>query len=525
MNEKPLESTLEQQYLTLVSDFATDMLPMTEIDEVLWHVAQNVVAKLGFEDIVIYIFDEKRQLLIQKAAFGHKTPFKDEILNPLEVSLGQGIVGEVGLSKEAIIIDDTRLYPAYIVDDKARLSELTVPLIVDQQLLGVIDSEHSEVGFYTQQNLHVLTAIASMMATQISKIKAVKQLEETIVQLEYSRTIQNSLFEIAELIFETSSMNAFYQRLHRCISRLTFANNFYVALLSEDKKSFTLQYCVDEMDDVEEFELTQIDPNAPPSATAYVLLNNEPLLTYEADFKKRITNKTLSLIGTIPKAWLGVPFGDDNFRGAVVVQSYLGGYMFTPKDKRLLTFVAKHVKNAIERMQHKSDLEFYALHDPLTKLPNRLLFTDRLTHAIEHVRRKKNTALSVFFLDLDNFKQVNDHYGHHIGDFLLQHVAKLIDGSMRKSDTLCRLGGDEFAILLENITKKEEAIIIAENICQLLRQPMMIEGVKHTLSTSIGVTYFCAGDETTAKLLVQADEAMYQAKKKGRDQVCFYQAK
>ncbi len=515
----------EQHYLTIISDFAIDILSIDSIEQVLWHVAKNVVSKLNFEDVVIYLFDNERKMLIQKAAFGNKSPFKDEIINPIEISLGEGVVGEAAANQSAVIIDDTRLHPSYIVDDESRLSELAVPIVIDGQLLGVIDSEHAKKGFYDQHKLKVINAIASMVAIQISKIRMVKKLEQTIEKLEYSRKFQNNLFGITELIFETKSIQQFYQQLHSYISKLTFANNFYVALLSEDKKSFIIQYRVDEKDNVSETLDVEIPLKGKdiPTITGFTLMSGKPLLFYEQEIDAMIKQEKFCLIGATPKAWLGVPFGAGELRGIVVVQSYFGGYLFTQKDKRLLTFVAKHIRNALERMKTQAELEFLALHDPLTKLPNRLLFTDRVGHAIAHSKRVKKSSLAVFFLDLDRFKVVNDTYGHNVGDKLLIAVSKRIKSCLRASDTLCRLGGDEFAILLENITTSYDVNHIAQHIIASVYQLMIIDNIEICISVSIGVSSFSSGDITCSQLLIQADEAMYKAKELGRNQAHFFQ--
>ncbi|RHW76668.1 EAL domain-containing protein [Colwellia sp. RSH04] len=514
----------EQSYLNIVSSFAIDLLGMNTIDEIVWHAAKNVVAQLGFEDVVIYLFNDKRNTLIQAATYGNKNPFEEDILSPLEISLGQGIVGQVALSQQAKIIADTRLEASYIVDDASRLSELSVPMVIDGKLIGVIDSEHSQANFYNEEQLKVVMAIASMMATQISHVEMVEQLERAIDKLEYSSKIQDSLFEIAELIFTTDNIQEFYKELHKAISRLTFANNFYIALLSEDEKSFIIPYCVDEKDGLIENEQHSLEGEI-PSISGYVLQQNEPLLIDKGGIEQKITANELHIIGSIPEAWLGVPFGDESLRGIVVVQSYASGYIFTEKDKQLLSFVAKHIHNAIERMQTKSDLQFLALHDPLTQLPNRLLFTDRVEQAIVRTKRNNKGLIAVLFLDLDRFKQVNDTYGHYIGDQLLKTIATRIQECIRASDTLCRLGGDEFAVLLENIRSKRDVEKIANYIIESVQQKVSFDkGIINT-STSIGVTFFEQGDISTKDLLIQADEAMYRAKLNGRNQAFYYDQK
>ncbi|MBL4941860.1 MAG: bifunctional diguanylate cyclase/phosphodiesterase [Colwellia sp.] len=521
MQKKNRTTTTNQPYLDIVSTFAVDLLSMNSIDEIIWHAARNVVAKLGFEDVVIYLFDEQKNKLVQSATFGHKNPKEYEIFEPIEIALGAGVVGKVAVSFQPIIIKDTRLDVSYIVDDQVRLSELAVPMLVDNKLIGVIDSEHVEVNFYTKEHLKSVLAIASLIATQISRFEMISQLEQVIIKLEYSGKIQDSLFEIAELIFTTENIDDFYHQLHSSIGRLTFANNFYIALRSDDKKSFCLPYCVDENDEVEKNEIISLESSI-PSISGYVLKNNIPLLIYKSEIETKINNKELYLVGSLPQAWLGVPFGDEQNRGIVVVQSYTNGYIFTQKDKQLLIFVAKHIHNAIERMQTKSELQFLALHDPLTKLPNRLLFTDRVEQAIVKAKRNEGLSIAVLFLDLDRFKQVNDNYGHHVGDQLLIEVSARINLCIRESDTLCRIGGDEFAVLLENLVNSADVEKISLNIIDTVQQKMVIDSAKINISTSIGITVFDQGEISTTELLVQADEAMYRAKLNGRNQAVLY---
>jgi len=513
----------EQDYLNIVSSFAIDLLSMNTIDEIIWHAAKNVVAKLGFEDVVIYLYNDRKKKLIQAATYGNKNPCEEDILSPLEITLGQGIVGQVALSQQARIIADTRLETSYIVDDEVRLSELTVPMVVDGKLIGVIDSEHPQANFYDEEQLKVVMAIASMMATQISHFDMVIQLEQVIDKLEYSSKIQDSLFEIAELIFTTDNIQTFYKELHKAISRLTFANNFYIALLAEDEKSFLIPYCVDEKDGLIENEQHSLEGGI-PSISGYVLQNNLPLLINKEQIEERVANDEICIIGSIPEAWLGVPFGDESLRGIVVVQSYASGYLFTEKDEQLLSFVAKHIHNAIERMQTKSDLQFLALHDPLTQLPNRLLFSDRVEQAIVRTKRNNEGLIAVLFLDLDRFKQVNDTYGHYIGDQLLKTIATRVQGCIRASDTLCRLGGDEFAVLLENIRSKRDVEKITNYIIEAVQQKVSFDKGNINTSTSVGVTFYEHGEISTKDLLIQADEAMYRAKLNGRNQAFYYEA-
>ncbi|WP_394205433.1 EAL domain-containing protein [Shewanella waksmanii] len=512
---------IEATNLKIVSEFAVDLLSAKTVDDILWHVAHNVVSQLGLDDIVIYLMDSERQHLVQKASFGNKNPAGKLILSPIAIPINDGIVGKAARERVPIRISDTRLHPEYIVDDEVRLSELAVPMLADGKVVGVIDSEHPDKDFYNKQHERTVFALASIAAVKIQKLQTLQQLQRTVKELEYSSKIQDSLFEIAEIIFETDSMSGFYQKLHSCIGKLTFAKNFYVGLLDNDSASVQLPYYADEFDnDVQGRTLPLHDEVV--SITSYVLQRNSPLLVCESEIQHMIQKGLLTVKGTIPKAWLGVPFGDENFRGIVVVQSYSDSYLFTENDKQLLMFVAKHIRNAIERKNAKSKMEFLALHDPLTKLPNRLLFADRVSHAIDNIEADSILGLAICYLDLDRFKQINDSHGHHIGDKLLIELSNRINACLRKQDTLCRLGGDEFAILIEDIFSVDEVKRTAQKIIEVLNKPIKIDGLEVMVSVSIGIAEHFYGGDSAEQLLVNADEAMYQAKLKGRSQVyCF----
>lgn len=534
MSDGKNQAELDAAHFKVVSQFAAEVLALNTESDVLWHLTHNVVSKLGFEDVVVYIFDDERQVLLQKAAYGGKAGDNLRVLKPIELKLGQGVVGKVAQTRNHIVIDDTRLCEDYLVDDENRLSEIAVPLLDNDKLVGVIDSEHHDVNYYTENHLKTLVAVASIAATKISQNRTLSKLQETVNKLEQSSKIQDALFEIAELIFETENMSEFYEQLHTKISTLTFAKNFYIALSTSDGKAFTIPYCVDEVDDVEDDETT-IMIDDPPSITGYVLHTNKPLLVYKQDIERLVEDKVVYVKGSLPEAWLGVPFGNESLRGIVVVQSYNGKFAFTEKDKLLLSFVAKHIRNAIERMHARSELTNLALHDPLTQLPNRILFNDRLHKALVDLDRRQEHIVALLFLDLDKFKFVNDKYGHFIGDQLLKTCAERLKSCVRQTDTVCRQGGDEFVVLLVNIGTEENIHDIASNIARAVSEPITIEDKVLSVSTSIGVT-FCKAEgfskdkknsrkTTPEKMFLEADEAMYQAKENGRNQVCFYQAK
>ena len=160
-------------------------------------------------------------------------------------------------------------------------------------------------------------------------------------------------------------------------------------------------------------------------------------------------------------------------------------------------------------------LSLMAHYDVLTGLPNRALFTDRFTQAIAHSKRTEH-QLAICFLDLDNFKPVNDNYGHEVGDQLLIDVAKRIAASIREEDTVSRQGGDEFAILLNDIESFAQCEQTLKRIHHTLAQPFLIDGHSHKVTASSGFTLYPSDDGDIDTLLRHADQAMYQAKLEGK---------
>lgn len=175
--------------------------------------------------------------------------------------------------------------------------------------------------------------------------------------------------------------------------------------------------------------------------------------------------------------------------------------------------------SAIKQSQEK--LDFLAYHDPLTSLPNRVLFMDRLTQALEKSAREKN-KLAIIFIDLDRFKNINDTLGHALGDKLLVDAASRFLMNIRKTDTVARLGGDEFVVLLENIESEEHVAYFAEKLLNTFIDPFVINEHHLHLSLSMGVCISPDDGRDVETLLKNADAAMYRAKEQGRNGFQFF---
>ena len=188
---------------------------------------------------------------------------------------------------------------------------------------------------------------------------------------------------------------------------------------------------------------------------------------------------------------------------------------FSLDDANFLQAVGHVLGAAIERRRSEDRVRYDALHDPLTGMPNRSLLRDRLEQALVRCERR-GTQIALLFLDIDNFKLVNDSLGHSAGDELLQAVAPRLMGAVRPSDTVARFGGDEFVVLAEGIEDERDARLLTERIAAAFTSPFLLRGEAHVVSASTGVVMCPGGEVEPEDLLRDADAAMYRAKERGR---------
>jgi diguanylate cyclase (GGDEF)-like protein/PAS domain S-box-containing protein len=176
-----------------------------------------------------------------------------------------------------------------------------------------------------------------------------------------------------------------------------------------------------------------------------------------------------------------------------------------------------------ERKQYEEQLAYQSAHDTLTRLPNRNLAQDRLAQGIIFARRTGH-QLALLYIDLDNFKAINDSLGHNVGDQLLQVVAQRLSGCIRSGDTVARMGGDDFALILTGVVHEEDISQVTRKVLAAIAEPAVIESHPLTVTCSIGVSLFPRDGEDAATLLKNADAAMYRAKEQGRNSVQYYTA-
>jgi putative methionine-R-sulfoxide reductase with GAF domain len=218
-----------EQFEEVLIYFSKSILGKENEEDLLWDLAKNCIAKLGFVDCVIYIINTHQNVLEQKAAYGPKSPKDKSLYNPVTISLGHGITGTVAVTGKAEIINDTSKDERYIVDDEHRLSEITVPIATENAIYGVLDCEHPSKGFFTQQHLKMLSTIASICAIKIENVRASKLIQEK----------QDNLLKIKQEVVELKLKALNTQMNPHFVFNALNAIQYFIT--SEDKKS-ALEY-------------------------------------------------------------------------------------------------------------------------------------------------------------------------------------------------------------------------------------------------------------------------------------------
>jgi len=316
-------------------------------------------------------------------------------------------------------------------------------------------------------------------------------------------SVQKALYHISEAAHTADDLAGLYRLVHGIIAGLLPAENFFVALYDEKKDEVNFPYFVDEYD--EQPAPMSLDSEA--LCTDVIRTGCSLLVTAESTDVREV-------MGTPSLNWLGVPLKNQQQTiGALVVQTYAGDIHYNEADKELLQFVSTQVASAILRKQLHARLLYAAGHDALTGLANRALFQDRLQGIMARVRRE-HARFALLCIDLDNFKDVNDAYGHGVGDQLLQEVARRLRGCIRESDTIARFGGDEFVVLLDSIILPNHALHVARKVNAALTVPFDLNGQQLHIRPSIGVAVYPENGENDTELLRYADAAMYSSKRR-----------
>ncbi|WP_042146644.1 MULTISPECIES: diguanylate cyclase domain-containing protein [unclassified Pseudoalteromonas] len=456
---------------------------------------------------------------------------------------------------------------------------LGIPIYKDETILGVmVTQSYYPEQSYSDAQIELVEIISLYLSTAIERVKQRESLESEVkfrtseltntnnalqIEIEHRKKTlkqQQILFKISELATQSKDLDDFYYQIHEIMKSITYAENLYICLYDQKENMLSFPYWVDSI--AGNFEKRSFAMGY----SEYVISQGSTQLLNRTKANKLIEHGAIKRTSknTQATSWLGAPLISENgVIGIIACQSYGNTYSFKADDVDLINFVSQQIANVLQkhltmaelelshdqlelrvtqktqelqRSNHflqlqieerkKIELQLYhdAHHDPLTGLANRSLFMSRLEQTLNQHLRHPQPGFAVLFIDLDNFKEINDNLGHQVGDAFLIHIAKTLGFCIREHDLLARLGGDEFVILLTHIYQAYEAQEVAERIIDSLSRPFKDNNNVINSGASIGITCSDQGYKHTDDIMKNADSAMYQSKKSGRGRYAFYQS-
>ena len=347
-----------------------------------------------------------------------------------------------------------------------------------------------------------------------------------IAEQERQKTIE-LLYEAIEILQRADSLETAVMQLLEHVRTMFRADVTEIVLLRQGGEERAITSRVGPGDESEAMVDTPVDPLQ--NALAALAPETRGTMVFSTHSDSELPER-LSKIGV--RDAMVTKLGGESQIGTIMVANRLGDVStFNEKDRRLLETLAAQVtfsfqntglnQELVGERTQKAVFEHQALHDPLTRLANRVLFNDRVRHALGR-RPEPGRLLAVMYVDLDDFKTVNDSQGHAAGDALLVQVADRMLVSVRPDDTVARLGGDEFAVLMEDVAEEAEATVVAKRILDSLNAPFDIAGGAVWAHATIGIAKAAPGEVDISELLRRADLAMYTAKGEGKSRYAVY---
>jgi diguanylate cyclase (GGDEF)-like protein/PAS domain S-box-containing protein len=434
-------------------------------------IAERASKLLDADAVALYLWDEEANLL-RPLYSNDPRGAPDRSLPP-----GVGIIGQAFSSRQPIVIEDYALWPQALELAMARglRSALAVPLVVAERGVGALIVRSYTPRTYSTDDVHLLSLFAAQLGPAL---------------------------EAARLFTEAQ--------------RLSGEANERAAELRQSEERFRalLRNTSDVISVLDADGIVRYVSPTVQSAWGYhpESVEGHPIVEWvhpeDLEHLLGTLNAALKQPGATLAAEVRLKHADGSWRAfEVIVNNQLA-------DAAVAGMVSTY-HDITERKSFESDLRYLAFHDPLLDMPNRVMFMERLEHALAD-RRAADSRVGVIFVDLDNFKLINDSLGHETGDQLLMAVAERLRASVRSADNTARLGGDEFTVLLESIHSADEAIAVASRILECIQQPIDLSGHEVTPSASIGIAVSGPGQDTADALLRCADQAMYRAKANGK---------
>jgi len=480
--------------IAVLYDAGQAVLSTFDLDEVLQRILAIARDYFHLRNVAIALLDKPSQQLYIRSQIGW-----DEGQDKIRVPLGQGITGAAALKKQPVYAPDVTKDPRYFCSAKSTRSELAIPLMVRDEVVGVLDCQSDREDHFDSETIDLLTlfstqasialqnarlySLEQQRARQLQAINAIAQQTTAVLELE---DLLGRVCELIQEAFQVSHVSLFLRDDHDLVLRAHHGT------------------------------LTPRIPQggrfpASNEPWASILAGNRTAT--ESDLCSATTTKFFAESASRMRIPL-VSFGQT--LGVLALDSSLPD-AFRDGDLQSLESVADICATAIQNAHYVERVKQLAYLDGLTGIFNRRFFEMRILEEIDRARRY-GTGMAVVMADIDQFKRLNDEFGHVLGDEVLRQVSSLFHQQVRKIDVVCRYGGEEFGILLTQTTAAH-----AMNIAEKLRKMVagwQFPGVPRTVTISAGTAAFPEHGTTRDELVKAADAALYAAKQAGRNRVC-----
>jgi diguanylate cyclase (GGDEF)-like protein len=479
--------------IAVLYDAGQAVLSTFDLDEVLQRILAIARDYFHLRNVAILLLDRQSQQLYVRSQIGW-----DEGQDKIRMSPGQGITGAAALKKQPVYAPDVTLDPRYFCSAKSTHSELAIPLMVRDEVVGVLDCQSDRVDHFDPETIDLLTlfstqasialqnarlySLEQQRARQLQAINAIAQQTTAVLDLE---ELLSRVCQLIQDAFRVSHVSLFLREDHDLVLRAHHGT------------------------------LTPRIPQGgrfPAEPWAGILANNstvtEPDLSSGPASMKFFAESASRMC--IPL----VSFG--NTLGILALDSTMPD-AFRDGDLQSLESVADICATAIQNAHYVERVKQLAYLDGLTGIFNRRFFELRFLEEIERARRY-GTGMAVIMADIDQFKRLNDEFGHVLGDEVLRQVSSLFHQQLRKIDVVCRYGGEEFGILLSQ-TDAHHAMNVAEKLRKMVAS-WQFPGVPRTVTISAGAAAFPDHGTTRDDLVRASDAALYAAKQAGRNRVC-----
>ena len=507
--------------LTALHDISLVSIEVDNEDELINRVTDLIGQNLFTDNFGILLLDEQTGVLKAHPSYRF---FSLEKQGAIDMPVENGITGQVARTGKTQRIGNVHRVEEYMEIDERTLSELCVPIKFKEQILGVINAESVKLDAFTEEDERLLITLAGQIATAMEQIRRAQAERKWLDQLARSNDLVLALAQITTHIEKAFDSDDIIRNLGAELSKIDLT--CIMAVYDKERGLFTINYT-----SMEPKFLEIVENGLGHPLIKYMLprdrLKLDPLpyptvlSNPAAEIQRLFANPRLEGILRILQD-LGIGPGTEPLRLPLVFENNLLGMLWiwgkrlTRTDLPIMSIFAKQIGVSLERARLFQEVQSLALTDPLTGLQNRrsLFELGRVEFARAH---RMNREFCGMMLDLDHFKQINDTFGHLVGDQVLQEFAVRCKSSTRAVDLIGRYGGEELIILMPE-TDRETALHVAERLRVTIEAtPIKVSGGEVNLTVSIGVA---AKDDYTSDLetlLARADQAMYIAKHRGRN--------